>query len=210
VLNEDFAVNFEAPLGDGSTVDDLFRAARHEMLSPPACPTLTDNVSRLPYSVLGERVRLASCPAEHLRTLLPGILELVFYRSISTVLSAQSVRGFFALTVFREELSMLAHVDSLRCFPTGVLRTTTGASSSRDETPAGESESVDSDEPGFCVLRIGDAPLGFEQCGVVRQFAEPLAFGGVDEVVYMSTFDSDFLFVSHEDLGLVSEILSTR
>lgn len=58
---------------------------------------------------------------------------------------------------------------------------------------------------GFRCLRVR-GPLPFEQVGVLSALAEPLAAVGVS-LFCLSTFDTDYLFVSSGDLGKAERAL---
>ena len=51
------------------------------------------------------------------------------------------------------------------------------------------------------LIAIGDGPLGFDECGIVSEFSQPLAANGIG-LFYLSTFSSDYIMVNDQDFEL--------
>ncbi|XP_015280815.1 PREDICTED: GATS-like protein 3 [Gekko japonicus] len=59
------------------------------------------------------------------------------------------------------------------------------------------------------MVRIGGQPLGFDECGIVAQIAEPLADADIS-AYYISTFNFDHALVPEEGIDHVTEVLQKR
>jgi len=57
------------------------------------------------------------------------------------------------------------------------------------------------------VLRVADGPLGFEECGIVADFASVLADERIS-IFYMSTFLTDYLLIGANDSKHAVEALT--
>uniref|UniRef100_A0A8C4YIP9 Cytosolic arginine sensor for mTORC1 subunit 1 n=1 Tax=Gopherus evgoodei TaxID=1825980 RepID=A0A8C4YIP9_9SAUR len=59
------------------------------------------------------------------------------------------------------------------------------------------------------MVRIGGQPLGFDECGIVAQIAEPLADADIS-AYYISTFNFDHALVPEEGIDGIIELLQKR
>ncbi len=59
------------------------------------------------------------------------------------------------------------------------------------------------------IVKVGDAPLGFEESGIVAKIAEPLANAQIS-IYYVSTFDHDHALVPEEDIDNITQMLQRR
>ncbi|NXT76183.1 CAST1 protein, partial [Zapornia atra] len=59
------------------------------------------------------------------------------------------------------------------------------------------------------MVRIGGQPLGFDECGIVAQIAEPLAAADIS-AYYISTFNFDHALVPEEGIDEVIQLLQQR
>uniref|UniRef100_A0A663LXL6 Cytosolic arginine sensor for mTORC1 subunit 1 n=1 Tax=Athene cunicularia TaxID=194338 RepID=A0A663LXL6_ATHCN len=59
------------------------------------------------------------------------------------------------------------------------------------------------------MVRIGGQPLGFDECGIVAQIAEPLAAADIS-AYYISTFNFDHALVPEEGIAEVIQLLQQR
>uniref|UniRef100_A0A8C0GWI9 Cytosolic arginine sensor for mTORC1 subunit 1 n=1 Tax=Chelonoidis abingdonii TaxID=106734 RepID=A0A8C0GWI9_CHEAB len=59
------------------------------------------------------------------------------------------------------------------------------------------------------MVRIGGQPLGFDECGIVAQIAEPLADADIS-AYYISTFNFDHALVPEEGIDSIIELLQKR
>ena len=57
------------------------------------------------------------------------------------------------------------------------------------------------------VLRVDSVPLGFEESGIVRDFAVPLAQQEIS-IFYLSTFITDYILISEHDVDRARDILA--
>lgn len=60
-------------------------------------------------------------------------------------------------------------------------------------------------ERGWCGFVLA-GPVPFSMTGVLASVLQPLAVAGVP-ILAMSTFDTDYVFVKHDDLALATEAL---
>ncbi|NXW38757.1 CAST1 protein, partial [Phaetusa simplex] len=81
--------------------------------------------------------------------------------------------------------------------------------------PIGFSSSGCALQTGFALpslwrmVRIGGQPLGFDECGIVAQIAEPLAAADIS-AYYISTFNFDHALVPEEGIAEVIQLLQQR
>lgn len=61
-------------------------------------------------------------------------------------------------------------------------------------------------ERGWRVFKV-EGPLGFESTGIVSSLSTPLAEAGIS-ILYISTFESDYVLAEEKNLGKTTEILN--
>ncbi|XP_019362291.1 PREDICTED: GATS-like protein 3 [Gavialis gangeticus] len=98
--------------------------------------------------------------------------------------------AFFAFSLIEGYISIVMDAETQKKFPRNLLLT-----SSTGEL--------------WRMVRIGGQPLGFEECGIVAQIAEPLADADIS-AYYISTFNFDHALVPEEGICSVIEVLQKR
>ncbi|NXA38001.1 CAST1 protein, partial [Eudromia elegans] len=97
---------------------------------------------------------------------------------------------FFAFSLIEGYISIVMDVETQKRFPSDLLLTS-------------------STEELWRMVRIGGQPLGFDECGIVAQIAEPLAAVDIS-AYYISTFNFDHALVPEEGITEVIELLQRR
>ncbi|XP_053136052.1 cytosolic arginine sensor for mTORC1 subunit 1 [Hemicordylus capensis] len=97
---------------------------------------------------------------------------------------------FFAFSLIEGYISIVMDAETKKKFPSDLLLTSS----------SGELWSM---------VRIGGQPLGFDECGIVAQIAEPLADADIS-AYYISTFNFDHALVPEEGIENVIEVLQKR
>ncbi|XP_029427043.1 cytosolic arginine sensor for mTORC1 subunit 1 [Rhinatrema bivittatum] len=126
---------------------------------------------------------------------LPGIattlIEVLFY-SHSVPKDDQDLNSirFFAFSLIEGYISIVMDTETQKKFPSDLLLTSSSGELWR-------------------MVRIGGQPLGFDECGIVAQIAEPLATEDIS-AYYISTFNFDHALVPEEDIDSVIQVLHKR
>nr|XP_033812740.1 cytosolic arginine sensor for mTORC1 subunit 1 isoform X1 [Geotrypetes seraphini] len=97
---------------------------------------------------------------------------------------------FFAFSLIEGYISIVMDTETQKKFPSDLLLTS-------------------SSEELWHMVRIGGQPLGFDECGIVAQIAEPLAIEDIS-AYYISTFNFDHALVPEEDINRVIDVLHKR
>ncbi|XP_025895954.1 cytosolic arginine sensor for mTORC1 subunit 1 [Nothoprocta perdicaria] len=97
---------------------------------------------------------------------------------------------FFAFSLIEGYISIVMDVETQKRFPSDLLLTS-------------------STEELWRMVRIGGQPLGFDECGIVAQIAEPLATVDIS-AYYISTFNFDHALVPEEGISEVIGLLRRR
>uniref|UniRef100_A0A8V5H674 Cytosolic arginine sensor for mTORC1 subunit 1 n=2 Tax=Psittaciformes TaxID=9223 RepID=A0A8V5H674_MELUD len=97
---------------------------------------------------------------------------------------------FFAFSLIDGYISIVMDAETQKRFPSDLLLT-----SSTGEL--------------WRMVRIGGQPLGFDECGIVAQIAEPLAAADIS-AYYISTFNFDHALVPEEGIAEVIQLLQQR
>ncbi|XP_065707610.1 cytosolic arginine sensor for mTORC1 subunit 1 isoform X2 [Patagioenas fasciata] len=97
---------------------------------------------------------------------------------------------FFAFSLIEGYISIVMDAETQKRFPSDLLLT-----SSTGEL--------------WRMVRIGGQPLGFDECGIVAQIAEPLAAADIS-AYYISTFNFDHALVPEEGIAEVIQLLQQR
>ncbi|XP_070572785.1 cytosolic arginine sensor for mTORC1 subunit 2-like isoform X1 [Ptychodera flava] len=143
-----------------------------------------------PFCVPLNRFSIRSLNPETLPNVACALLEIMFYaESLISPLQDGHDR-FFSYSVVDGEISLVMDADALAKFPTNSLFGST----------AGEC---------WRMIRIGGAPLGFDECGIAAQISQPLADTDIS-TYYISTFLTDHTLVPEEDADHVIQILKSR
>ncbi|KAH0625525.1 hypothetical protein JD844_015071 [Phrynosoma platyrhinos] len=97
---------------------------------------------------------------------------------------------FFAFSLIEGYISIVMDAETKKKFPSDLLLTSSSGELWR-------------------MVRIGGQPLGFDECGIVAQIAEPLADADIS-AYYISTFNFDHALVPEEGIDHVTEVLQKR
>jgi len=100
------------------------------------------------------------------------ILDLMFYSKTPV---DEHYEPFFHISIVEGDISLVLDSEALSRFPEGSLYTNTN-------------------DEGWKMIRVGDAPLGFEESGIVAQLSEPLT-DALCSSFYICTFLYDHLLV---------------
>uniref|UniRef100_A0A8D0HI13 Cytosolic arginine sensor for mTORC1 subunit 1 n=1 Tax=Sphenodon punctatus TaxID=8508 RepID=A0A8D0HI13_SPHPU len=123
------------------------------------------------------------------------LLEVLFYsHSIpkETSPGSQEIDSitFFAISLIEGYISIVMDAETQKKFPSDLLLTSSSGELWR-------------------MVRIGGHPLGFDECVIVAQIAEPLADADIS-AYYISTFNFDHALVPEEGIDNVIEMLRKR
>uniref|UniRef100_A0A803YCL7 Cytosolic arginine sensor for mTORC1 subunit 1 n=1 Tax=Meleagris gallopavo TaxID=9103 RepID=A0A803YCL7_MELGA len=97
---------------------------------------------------------------------------------------------FFSFSLIEGYISIVMDAETQKQFPSDLLLTSSSGELWR-------------------MVRIGGQPLGFDECGIVAQIAEPLAAVDIS-AYYISTFNFDHALVPEEGITEVIELLQKR
>ncbi|NWZ26836.1 CAST1 protein, partial [Asarcornis scutulata] len=97
---------------------------------------------------------------------------------------------FFAFSLIEGYISIVMDAETQKRFPSDLLLTSSSGELWR-------------------MVRIGGQPLGFDECGIVAQIAEPLAAVDIS-AYYISTFNFDHALVPEEGITEVIQLLQKR
>jgi hypothetical protein len=106
------------------------------------------------------------------------LLDLMLYSKRSAMDGS-----FFSLSIINDDISMVIDCRDMDRFPEGTLYHTEGS---------------------WKLLRIGEGPLGFDECGIVAQVSAPLAHAEIS-TYYICTFYTDhtLLFNVNDWMGAI-------
>ncbi|XP_031558258.1 cytosolic arginine sensor for mTORC1 subunit 1-like isoform X1 [Actinia tenebrosa] len=141
-----------------------------------------------PLTCLHNRFHISSVDMQMVQTLMPIILDFMFYSSSKPKL-AEGYEIFFHLSIVEGDITLVLDNESLSRFPSGSLHT-----SNSDEC--------------WRMLRIGDSPLGFDESGVAAQVAEPLADAQMT-AYYISTYALGHTLIPEGEISHALEILDS-
>uniref|UniRef100_H3ARL9 Cytosolic arginine sensor for mTORC1 subunit 1 n=2 Tax=Latimeria chalumnae TaxID=7897 RepID=H3ARL9_LATCH len=104
------------------------------------------------------------------------LIEVLFYSGSSPKDSRNlECIKFFSFSLIEGYISIVMDTETQKKFPSNLLFTS-------------------SSEELWRMVRIGGQPLGFDECGIVAQFSEPLADADIS-AYYISTFNFDHALV---------------
>lgn len=121
---------------------------------------------------------------------LPGViqilLELLFY---SGDREKQSDNGlhFFHFSMVSGDISLVLDTESIKKFPNNVLYTRKS-------------------DDNWKMVMLGDAPLGFDECGIVAQVVEPLASSQIS-TYYISSYNHEYFMILEKDAERIINLL---
>ena len=115
------------------------------------------------------------------------LLELMFFSTKRENENDDKLQTFFHFSIIDDDVSFILDEESLSRFPPDTVY----HSANRER---------------WRIIQIGDAPLGFEESGIVAKIAEPLATAQIS-IYYISTFDNDHALVPEEEFENVAALL---
>ncbi|XP_074869316.1 cytosolic arginine sensor for mTORC1 subunit 1 [Carettochelys insculpta] len=123
------------------------------------------------------------------------LLDVLFYSQSPPKEAAPGGPGpdtirFFAFSLIDGYISIVMDAETQKKFPSDLLLTSSSGELWR-------------------MVRIGGQPLGFDECGIVAQIAEPLADADIS-AYYISTFNFDHALVPEDGIDSVIQLLHRR
>ncbi|KJE97286.1 hypothetical protein CAOG_07720 [Capsaspora owczarzaki ATCC 30864] len=138
-----------------------------------------------PVIVHDKHVYLACVPRDQLSSVALTLIELMLYsEEKDSAENDDPMRHFFSFALVDNTISLVLDEESLARLP---------STCNKSAVP-------------YRVIQCYDGPLGFEESGIVAQFAEPLADNGV-HIYYMSTFLTDYTLVVEDEIELAETTL---
>jgi len=138
-----------------------------------------------PFTCPKNRFHVTSVDFRMLPSLATIILDLMFYSKTPV---DEHHEPFFHISIVEGDISLVLDDDALSRFPEGSLYTNTN-------------------DEGWKMIRVGDAPLGFEESGIVAQLSEPLT-DALCSSFYICTFLYDHLLVPENEVNKAIELLN--
>ncbi|XP_017601975.1 PREDICTED: GATS-like protein 3, partial [Corvus brachyrhynchos] len=157
---------------------------------PAASPTLH------PVQSPQTRFCVLTVAPDTLPAIATMLIDVLFYSHSSppweSATSSQDLDSitFFSFSLIEGYISIVMDAETQKRFPSDLLLT-----SSTGEL--------------WRMVRIGGQPLGFDECGIVAQIAEPLAAADIS-AYYISTFNFDHALVPEEGIAEVIQLLQQR
>ncbi|KAI1232872.1 hypothetical protein IHE44_0006052 [Lamprotornis superbus] len=157
---------------------------------PPTSPTLH------PVQSPQTRFCVLTVAPDTLPAIATMLIDVLFYSHSSppwdAATSSQDLDSitFFSFSLIEGYISIVMDAETQKRFPSDLLLT-----SSTGEL--------------WRMVRIGGQPLGFDECGIVAQIAEPLAAADIS-AYYISTFNFDHALVPEEGIAEVIQLLQQR
>ncbi|XP_078362830.1 cytosolic arginine sensor for mTORC1 subunit 1-like isoform X1 [Oculina patagonica] len=139
-----------------------------------------------PFTCPMNRFHVTSLDSRMLPSLTTILLDLMFY---SKKLVDGRYEPFFHISIVEGDISLVLDNEALSRFPEGSLYTNTN-------------------DEGWKMIRVGDAPLGFDESGVAAQIAEPLADVQMS-TYYISTYGLGHTLVPENEVDKAIELLSS-
>ncbi|XP_063171595.1 cytosolic arginine sensor for mTORC1 subunit 1 isoform X2 [Candoia aspera] len=146
-----------------------------------------------PIQTPQNRFCILSIAPETLPAIATILIDVLFYSSSPPKEAAannQDSITFFAFSLIEGYISIVMDAETKKKFPSDLLLTSSSGELWR-------------------MVRIGGQPLGFDECGIVAQIAEPLANADIS-AYYISTFNFDHALVPEEGIDNVIEVLQKR
>ncbi|XP_048370854.1 cytosolic arginine sensor for mTORC1 subunit 1 isoform X2 [Sphaerodactylus townsendi] len=154
-----------------------------------------ENCTVHPVQSPQNRFCILSIAPDSLPAIATILIDVLFYSHSppkETVPSCQDLNTitFFAFSLVEGYISIVMDAETKKKFPSDLLLTSSSGELWR-------------------MVRIGGQPLGFDECGIVAQIAEPLADADIS-AYYISTFNFDHALVPEEGIDHVTEVLLKR
>lgn len=186
-LAKSFKLNF-----DLQTDATLVEAAdkRHSQVASPLrtaqCSVVQSEPPRPvvhPYSCSSNQFTICSIVPTALPSIGALLLDLMLYKHRSS-----SEEPFLSLSVIGDDISMVVDCREVERFPQDSLYYSEGC---------------------WRMIRIGEGPLGFDECGIVAQVSAPLAQAEIS-TYYICTFNTDHTLVMEECVEKALRVLNER
>jgi len=139
-----------------------------------------------PFTCPKNRFHVTSLDFRMLPSLATIILDLMFYSKTPV---DEHYEPFFHISIVEGDISLVLDSEALSRFPEGSLYTNTN-------------------DEGWKMIRVGDAPLGFDETGVAAQIAEPLA-DVLMSTYYISTYGLGHTLVPENEIDKAIELLNS-
>ncbi|XP_061458800.1 cytosolic arginine sensor for mTORC1 subunit 1 isoform X2 [Rhineura floridana] len=141
------------------------------------------------------RFCILSVAPDSLPAIATILIDVLFYSCSppkETTSASQDLDSitFFAFSLIEGYISIVMDAETKKKFPSDLLLTSSSGELWR-------------------MVRIGGQPLGFDECGIVAQIAEPLADADIS-AYYISTFNFDHALVPEDGIDNVIEVLQKR
>ncbi|XP_015745645.2 cytosolic arginine sensor for mTORC1 subunit 1 [Python bivittatus] len=146
-----------------------------------------------PVQTPQNRFCILSIASETLPAIATILIDVLFYSPSPPKEGAannQDSITFFAFSLIEGYISIVMDAETKKKFPSDLLLTSSSGELWR-------------------MVRIGGQPLGFDECGIVAQIAEPLADADIS-AYYISTFNFDHALVPEEGIDNVIDVLQKR
>uniref|UniRef100_T1DL61 Cytosolic arginine sensor for mTORC1 subunit 1 n=1 Tax=Crotalus horridus TaxID=35024 RepID=T1DL61_CROHD len=151
------------------------------------------NATVHPIQTPQNRFCILSIAPETLPAIATKLIDVLFYTASSPKDASpnnQDAITFFAFSLIEGYISIVMDAETKKKFPSDLLLTSSSGELWR-------------------MVRIGGQPLGFDECGIVAQIAEPLAYADIS-AYYISTFNFDHALVPEDGIDEVIEVLQKR
>ncbi|XP_058014588.1 cytosolic arginine sensor for mTORC1 subunit 1 isoform X1 [Ahaetulla prasina] len=180
---------------------DIYEEVNGE-LGPANCEDISNgfhkakqefNATVHPIQTPQNRFCILSIAPETLPAIATKLIDVLFYSASppkDAAANNQESITFFAFSLIEGYISIVMDAETKKKFPSDLLLTSSSGELWR-------------------MVRIGGQPLGFDECGIVAQIAEPLASADIS-AYYISTFNFDHALVPEDGIGEVIEVLQKR
>ncbi|XP_039188551.1 cytosolic arginine sensor for mTORC1 subunit 1 isoform X1 [Crotalus tigris] len=151
------------------------------------------NATVHPIQTPQNRFCILSIAPETLPAIATKLIDVLFYTASPPKDASpnnQDAITFFAFSLIEGYISIVMDAETKKKFPSDLLLTSSSGELWR-------------------MVRIGGQPLGFDECGIVAQIAEPLAYADIS-AYYISTFNFDHALVLEDGIDEVIEVLQKR
>ncbi|KAF9913036.1 GATS protein-like 3 [Linnemannia zychae] len=116
----------------------------------------------------------------HITSMEESLIDVLAIKLLESIFFDSRMDRFFSFTRTDTTLSIIMDDATMSLFPDHTLNTHAG---------------------DWRLIAIGDGPLGFDECGIVSEFSQPLTDNGIG-LFYLSTFSSDYIMVNDQDFEL--------
>ncbi|XP_046840082.1 cytosolic arginine sensor for mTORC1 subunit 1-like [Xenia sp. Carnegie-2017] len=135
------------------------------------------------------KFHVISLNSQYFTSLIPTLIDLMFYSS-SRRPPSEGYETFFHFSYVDGDLSVVLDDNDLARFPSHYFYT----SSFREQ---------------WRIIKIGEYPLGYDECGIVAQIAEPLVEAKIT-TFYISSCHLGNTLIPEEDIDKALDILNER